>query len=202
MEKSKKLDLSSNKIGDIGAIEIGKSKIWMNLEILDLSKNEIGDIGAGTIGENNTWEKLVKLDLSSNKINEKRTVISFCINGTWKALKYLYLRDNPAVLEATDTLKVIEDITSKSLEEIELPKAKFERTLLQCLKYIESESVIELPLSGERCRAFHAGVIGLNATWINLQTLNLRNNSIGDEGATALSKNTTWPNNIEIIHYD
>ena len=48
-------------------------------------------------------------------------IIFICSNGTWKALKYLYLGYNPAVLEATDALKAIEDITSKSLEQIDLP---------------------------------------------------------------------------------
>ena len=98
------------------------------------------------------------------------------------------------VLKAKAALNAIKDITSKSLEEIDLPGAKFEGELLQCLKYNESESVIELPLSEKRCNAFHAGVIGLNTTWINLQTLNMGYNEIGAEGATALSKNTTWTN--------
>ena len=190
----KKLELASNKIGNIGAIEIGKCKIWVNLEILNLYRNEIEDEGARTISTNNTWEKLTRLDLRSNKINEKQTVISLCINGTWKALKCLYLGYILAVLEATDALKAIEDITSKSLEEIDLPGARFERALLQCLKYNESKSVLVLPLSDNRYNALHAGIIGLNTTWINLQTLNLGSNSIGDKGATALSHNTTWTN--------
>ena len=188
----KKLELASNKIGDIGAIEIGKSKIWVKLEVLNLRQNEIGDIGARTIGENNTWEKLVTLDLSSNKINEKQTVLSLSSNGSWKDLKYLYLGLNPVVVVVSDALKAIEDITSESLEEIDLPRVRFERALLQCLKYKKSESVIELPLSKKRYNVFHAVIIGLNKTWCNLQTLDLGENSICMKGATALSKNTTW----------
>ena len=140
--------------------------------------------------------------MSWNKINDKQTIIFICNNGTWKALEYLYLGDNPAVLEATDALKAIKDITSKSLEEIDLPGARFERVSLQCLKYNESESFIELSVFGCTCRmlplskkgynAFHASVIGLNTTWTHLQTLNLRKKSIGAEGATVLSQNTTW----------
>ena len=82
-------------------------------------------------------------------------------------------------------------ITSKNLEEIDLSGARFERTLLKCIKYKEPESVIELPISEKNCNAFHAYVIELNTTWTNLQTLDLRDNSIGDEGATVLSHNTT-----------
>ena len=188
----KKLELASNNIGDIAAREIGKSKIWVNLEVLNLQQNEIEDEGARTIGENNTWEKLKRLDLSSNKINEKQTIISLCGNGSWKDLKYLFLRENQAVLDATDALKAIGGVVSKSLEKIDLPRASFKRVLLQCLKYYDSESVVELPLSDNGYKALHAGIIGLNTTWTNLQTLILENNSIGHEGATALSKNTTW----------
>ena len=86
-EYEKKLELASNKIGDIGAIEIGKSMTWVNLEVLDLSGNEIGDEGARTLDGNNTWEKLTKLDLSSNKVTDKRTVIFVCSNGIWKDLE-------------------------------------------------------------------------------------------------------------------
>ena len=166
----------------------------MNLEILDLHQNKIEDEGARAIGENNTWEKVVKLDLSSNKINEKPTIISLCGNGSWKDLKYLFLKDNQAVLEVTEALKAIEGVASKSLEKIDLPGASFEQVLLQCLKLNKSESVVELPLSDNGYNALHAGIIGLNTTWTNLQTLNLPRNSIGAEGATALSHNTTWTN--------
>ena len=190
----KKLELASNKIGDIGAIEIGKSKIWMNLEVLDLRENMIKDEGAKAIGGNNTWEKLKKLDLSLNKINDKQTVILVCSNGTWKDLKYLFLSNNPAVMKATDALEAIGGVASKSLEKIDLPQASFERAFLQCLKYNESECVLELPLSDIWYDALHADIIGLNTTWINLQTINLERNSIGDKGATALSQNTSWTN--------
>ena len=132
--------------------------------------------------------------MSSNKINNKQTVTFICSIESWKDLKYLFLRDNQAVLEVADILEAIEGVASKSLEEIDLPRARFERALLQCLKYNESESVIELPLSNKRYNALHAGIIGLNTTWTNLQTVSLGGNSIGNEGAVALSHDATWIN--------
>ena len=147
MEEYKKLELASNKIGDIGAIEIGKSMIWVNLEVLDLSGNEIGDEGARTLDGNNTWEKLTKLDYSSNKVTDKKTVIFVCSNGIWKDLEYLFLGYNPAVLEATDAIEAIEGITSKNLEELTLHNTEIKKALLQYLKNSATKSVIELSLA-------------------------------------------------------
>ena len=55
----------------------------------------------------------------------------------------------------------------------------------------QRESLKAIDLSSNKIGDQGASAIGKNTTWINLTTLNLSYNSIGDQGANALR--TRWP---------
>ena len=89
----KKLDLTSNNIGEEGGEIIGNNKFWVHLEELVLRETNIGDRSAVAISQNHTWKNLKKLDLSNNKIGNKGA-ISIATNDVWKSLTVLNLSWN------------------------------------------------------------------------------------------------------------
>ena len=194
----KNLQLASNKIGNEGAVAIGKSKLWINLEILDLHQNNIGNEGAITISANTTWKSLLMLDLSSNEIDSKRPFVRLCANTTWTNLKVFKIDENPFEVDERTLISCFEEIISKSLEELNLPEAKFGRELMQCLKYSIATEVVEISLEDKGLTDLSAVVVGGNATWIGLKKINLSKNDISDDGANRIGRNSAWVNLEEI----
>ena len=56
----------------------------------------------------------------------------------------------------------------------------------------QSKKMEELIFDGKQLEAVHANILANDSSWVNLQTLKLSNNNIGDEGISALSKNKIW----------
>ena len=197
----RKLRLAFNFISNIGAIPIGKNNFWEQLEVLDLQGNKIGNEGAIAIGENNHWKNLTQLDLSGNRINDTNIVKLLCSNGYWRGLKLLSLENNPAVLSIAEVRNNIENISSEHLEELRLPKAKFDRQLLQYLKYSDPKDIIEFPRNLAKSipsGALNAAVIVTNTTWSNLKKLLLASCNISDQDGVKIGQNNTWSNLEEL----
>ena len=57
-----------------------------------------------------------------------------------------------------------------------------------------SKKVKELELQGKNLNEADAKIFGSDLLWVNLETIRLANNRIGDQGISVISKNKTWTN--------
>ena len=65
------LHLSSNNIGDTGAVALARAGCFRSLRVLVLSSNRIGDTGAIELATANSLPSLVRLELEDNRMTQR-----------------------------------------------------------------------------------------------------------------------------------
>ena len=91
--------------------------------------------------------------------------------------------------------QIEEEAGKKNIEAGFLSQKQIEELLERIPKldeYVNDTEVKELELYSKEIKDEGAMLIGMNTSWQNLVTLDLKNNNIGSIGAIALSKNTSW----------
>lgn len=93
--------------------------MWKNLDRLDIGDNRIGDKGAMMIGRNPTWKRLEYLNLGANQIGF-RGQVALVRNPVWRWINKLDLRSNSKsiwkpTLERINALKTIDKMNPKRI---------------------------------------------------------------------------------------
>lgn len=183
------LRLDNNEITFDAVIAIAKNPTWKKLQVLSLRKNKILDAGVAAIGKSLIWEKLEQLYLDGNEIGDSGAT-GIGGNTSWKDLRILSLANN----KITD--KGLEALTSnptwRKLENLSLRGNQIEDPK-DCLENCTAfSSLRSLNLTENSIGDEGAAAIGKNTSWVNLEELCLSFNQIGDKGAAALASNTSW----------
>ena len=114
----KKLDLSHNCIGTLGAIEgLALNRACTRLQELNLSYNQIEDECIASILRNATFRKLSNINLSSNKLSDE-AAIDIGRHVGWVHLEEMYLNENE--ISDRGAIAIGRNIVWKKLKKLEI----------------------------------------------------------------------------------
>ena len=204
----RKLDLSSNKIGNKGCQVLASTKAWKNLKSVILQENTIGEEGIHEIVKKKPWPNLEEINFSQNSLPNEAALI-LARNSTWEHLKILILSQN--YIEPKGAFALASNTTWTKLEKLDLSDnwiaekdwQNWEALWTQSNKKIVPDTIVTssntmwnnitiLNLSGNNIGSGGAIAIGKSIILKNLKVLSLNGCHLGDKGACAIASNTTW----------
>lgn len=155
--KLKRLDLRGCGVGNVGVETLVKSPLWSQFESLQLARNNIPDRGLIAMASGKTPGNLATLDLQHNAIGNAG-LIALAKSPVLSAIPHLHLEHNQIGTAGV----------------IQLARTKF------------GDRLRGVHLRGNHGIGEPAGIALTNATFPNLETLDLGGTQVGDETSLAL----------------
>ena len=178
------LDLSSNNVGEAGAMSIAEK--LTNLQSLDLSLNNVGDAGARAIAENLT--DLQSLGLFSSNIG---TAGARSIAENLTKLHTLYIfNNNVGEAGAQAIAEKLTKLHNVHLGSNQIGEAGA-RAIAENLSNLQS-------LNLDNNNVGDAGVMAIAENLSNLQSLYLGKNNVSDAGARAIAERLTTLQRLDL----
>ena len=207
------LRLSNNQIKDRGIASLARNVYCTNLQTLELASNEISDEGVMVLIKKTTWHELRNLDFSNNIIGDKGAE-SLSTNTTWSCLRKIDLSGNNitssglvSLMSGTKLKKLqlannkIAEVEggydnllltsqNKNLSMLDLSSNQLDDDSLN--KINSFNTLISVNIADNSIGDERAKIIGRNQSWINLENLNLSSNNLRIEGIESIAENSTW----------